>query len=104
MKVSVSLDGKQATDLGQSKWITNSEVKQDVYHLRHTHDAVLTGNGTINADNPLYTTRIPSGKNPIRIVLAKSGNVDFTKQLFKIRRVKCGFTLKIKRLKVQIET
>ena len=38
MKVSVSLDGKQATDLGQSKWITNSEVKQDVYHLRHTHD------------------------------------------------------------------
>ena len=53
MKVSVSLDGKQATDLGQSKWITNSEVKQDVYHLRHTHDAVLTGNGTINADNPL---------------------------------------------------
>ena len=47
MKVSVSLDGKQATDLGQSKWITNSEVKQDVYHLRHTHD-VLTGNGTIN--------------------------------------------------------
>lgn len=82
MKVSVSLDGKQATDLGQSKWITNSEVKQDVYHLRHTHDAVLTGNGTINADNPLYTTRIPSGKNPIRIVLAKSGNVDFTKQLF----------------------
>ena len=47
MKVSVSLDGKQATDLGQSKWITNSEVKQDVYHLRHTHDAVLTGNGTL---------------------------------------------------------
>lgn len=34
----MSLDGKQATDLGQSKWITNSEVKQDVYHLRHTHD------------------------------------------------------------------
>ena len=102
MKVSVSLDGKQATDLGQSKWITNSEVKQDVYHLRHTHDAV--DRKWHNADNPLYTTRIPNGKNPIRIVLAKSGNVDFTKQLFKIRRVKCGFTLKIKRLKVQIET
>ena len=29
-----------------------------------------------------FTTRIPNGKNPIRIVLAKSGNVDFTKQLF----------------------
>ncbi|MDM7863363.1 bifunctional diaminohydroxyphosphoribosylaminopyrimidine deaminase/5-amino-6-(5-phosphoribosylamino)uracil reductase RibD [Staphylococcus borealis] len=82
MKVSVSLDGKQATDMGQSKWITNSDVKQDVYHLRHTHDAVLTGNGTINADNPQYTTRIPNGKHPIRIVLSRSGNIDFTKQLF----------------------
>ena len=48
VKVSTSLDGKQATDSGQSQWITNKAVKQDVYRLRHTHDAVLTGNGTLD--------------------------------------------------------
>ena len=41
VKVSTSLDGKQATDSGQSQWITNKAVKQDVYRLRHTHDASI---------------------------------------------------------------
>ena len=31
------------TDSDESKWITNKEVKEDVYKLRHEHDAVLTG-------------------------------------------------------------
>ena len=35
VKVSSSLDGKQATDSDESKWITNKEVKEDVYKLRH---------------------------------------------------------------------
>ena len=77
VKVSTSLDGKQATDSGQSQWITNKAVKQDVYRLRHTHDAVLTGNGTIEADNPQYTTRIQEGKHPIRIILSKRGQIDY---------------------------
>ena len=82
VKVSTSLDGKQATDSGQSQWITNKAVKQDVYRLRHTHDAVLTGNGTIEADNPQYTTRIQEGKHPIRIILSKRGQIDYSKQIF----------------------
>ena len=45
VKVSTSLDGKQATDSGQSQWITNKAVKQDVYRLRHTHDAVCGSSG-----------------------------------------------------------
>ena len=53
VKVSSSLDGKQATDLDESKWITNKEVKEDVYRLRHEHDAVVTGRKTIEADDPL---------------------------------------------------
>ncbi|WP_430733337.1 RibD family protein, partial [Enterobacter hormaechei] len=56
MKVSASLDGKQANDNGQSQWITNKEVKQDVYKLRHRHDAVLTGRRTVELDDPQYTT------------------------------------------------
>ena len=62
VKVSASLDGKQANDNGQSQWITNKEVKQDVYKLRHRHDAVLTGRRTVELDDPQYTTRIQDGK------------------------------------------
>ncbi|MEB8126883.1 bifunctional diaminohydroxyphosphoribosylaminopyrimidine deaminase/5-amino-6-(5-phosphoribosylamino)uracil reductase RibD [Staphylococcus succinus] len=83
VKVACSLDGKQATDQGQSKWITNKAVKHDVFQLRHTHDAVLTGRGTLDSDNPQYTTRIEEGKNPIRIVLSKSGQINFELDMFK---------------------
>ncbi|EHQ76181.1 putative riboflavin biosynthesis protein RibD [Staphylococcus epidermidis VCU057] len=83
VKVSSSLDGKQATDFNESKWITNKEVKEDVYQLRHEHDAVITGRRTIEADNPLYTTRVPDGKHPIRVILSKKGQLDFNQQIFK---------------------
>lgn len=83
VKVSCSLDGKQATDTGESKWITNKTVKKDVFTLRHNHDAVLTGSGTLNADNPQYTTRIEEGKNPIKVILSKNGNLDFNLDIFK---------------------
>ncbi len=82
VKVSCSLDGKQATDEAQSKWITNKAVKKDVFHLRHDHDAVLTGRGTLKEDNPQYTTRIEDGKHPIRVILSKSGQIDFNLDIF----------------------
>ncbi|SUK95831.1 5-amino-6-(5-phosphoribosylamino)uracil reductase [Staphylococcus aureus] len=82
MKVSASLDGKQANDNGQSQWITNKEVKQDVYKLRHRHDAVLTGRRTVELDDPQYTTRIQDGKNPIKVILSKSGNIHFNQQIY----------------------
>lgn len=82
VKVSTSIDGKQATDYGQSQWITNKTVKQDVYRLRHSHDAVLTGNKTVLADNPQYTTRVKDGKHPIRVILSRSGDVDFSLDMF----------------------
>lgn len=82
VKVSCSLDGKQATDLGESQWITNKTVKQDVFKLRHQHDAVLTGRGTLEADNPQYTTRIENGKHPIRVVLSKTGQIDMSLDIF----------------------
>ena len=82
VKVSCSLDGKQATDSAQSKWITNKRVKQDVFNLRHQHDAVLTGKNTIEHDNPQYTTRIEDGKNPIKVILSKSGTIDMGRDIF----------------------
>lgn len=43
---------------------------------------MLTGRGTIELDNPLYTTRIQDGKNPTKIILSKSGNISFNKQIY----------------------
>lgn len=82
VKVSASLDGKQATDEAESKWITTPAVKQDVFQLRHTHDAILTGSGTINHDNPSLTVRMEEGSHPTRVILSKSGNLNWDAQLF----------------------
>ena len=65
----MSLDAKLATHTGESKWITNEEARADARKLRHTHDAILVGIGTILADNPALTTRIAAGNNPLRVIL-----------------------------------
>ncbi|QTD42043.1 bifunctional diaminohydroxyphosphoribosylaminopyrimidine deaminase/5-amino-6-(5-phosphoribosylamino)uracil reductase RibD [Sporosarcina sp. Te-1] len=70
LKAAVTLDGRLATQHGDSKWITSEQARLDVHHLRHTHDAILVGVQTILQDNPFLTTRLPhGGKNPIRIIL-----------------------------------
>ncbi|TFJ91931.1 bifunctional diaminohydroxyphosphoribosylaminopyrimidine deaminase/5-amino-6-(5-phosphoribosylamino)uracil reductase RibD [Lentibacillus salicampi] len=70
MKSAVSLDGKTATHMGDSKWITSEAARLDVHHYRHTHDAILLGVNTVVADNPSLTTRLPGGgENPLRIIL-----------------------------------
>ncbi|POA02849.1 bifunctional diaminohydroxyphosphoribosylaminopyrimidine deaminase/5-amino-6-(5-phosphoribosylamino)uracil reductase RibD, partial [Staphylococcus carnosus] len=82
LKVSVSLDSKQATDSGQSQWITNPGVKQDVLKNRARHDAILTGAGTVEADNPSLTVRIEGERQPIRVILDKSGSLSFQENIF----------------------
>lgn len=70
LKAAMSLDGKIATKTGESKWITNQEAREDVHHLRKTHDAILVGINTVLEDNPSLTARFPdTGKHPIRIIL-----------------------------------
>jgi diaminohydroxyphosphoribosylaminopyrimidine deaminase / 5-amino-6-(5-phosphoribosylamino)uracil reductase len=70
LKAAISLDGKIATVTGESKWITGEAARLDVHKLRHQHDAILVGVGTVIADNPSLTTRLPNGgKNPIRVIL-----------------------------------
>lgn len=70
LKCAASLDGKTALSDGSSQWITGSEARADVQILRAESCAVLTGIGTVLADNPRLTVRdFPVIRHPARIVL-----------------------------------
>ena len=68
MKYAMTMDGKIAAYTGESKWITGEAARNHVQQQRHRYTAIMAGVGTVLADDPLLTCRIPNGKNPIRII------------------------------------
>ena len=81
LKSGITLDGKVATHTFNSKWITSEEARQDVHHLRNENMAILVGINTAMKDDPALTTRIPNGRNPIRIVLDSTLKIPLDYQL-----------------------
>lgn len=69
LKIAVSLDGKIATRTGHSQWITGAEARNRVHWLRARHDAILTGIGTVLADDPHMTTRLLGVDHTLRRVV-----------------------------------
>jgi diaminohydroxyphosphoribosylaminopyrimidine deaminase / 5-amino-6-(5-phosphoribosylamino)uracil reductase len=69
LKSAVTLDGKVATSTSDSKWITSEDARKEVHQLRNENAGILVGVNTVIADDPELTTRIPNGRNPIRIIL-----------------------------------
>ncbi len=57
LKTATSLDGRTAMQSGESKWITGSDARRDVQKLRAQSGAIITGIGTVLADNPSLTVR-----------------------------------------------
>ena len=68
MKYAMTMDGKLATRTGQSKWITGEPARQRVQQDRHRYTAIMVGVGTVLADDPMLTCRLPDCKNPVRII------------------------------------
>ncbi len=60
-KLAVSLDGRTALANGQSQWITSADAREDVHRWRARSSAVMTGIGTIVADDPSLNARLDDG-------------------------------------------
>jgi len=73
LKLGASLDGRTALADGTSKWITGERARADVQRLRARASAIVTGSGTVLADDPMLTVRDPEldlrGRRPLRVVL-----------------------------------
>jgi len=67
-----TLDGKIATQSGDSKWIGNKENLIHAHRMRALCNGILIGNKTLENDQPSLTVRLIEGKNPQRIVLGTS--------------------------------
>lgn len=70
-KYAMTLDGKIATKTGASRWITSDVARAKVHEDRHRYAAIMVGIGTVLADDPELTSRIPGKetKNPLRVVV-----------------------------------
>jgi diaminohydroxyphosphoribosylaminopyrimidine deaminase/5-amino-6-(5-phosphoribosylamino)uracil reductase len=75
-KLAMSLDGKTALSNGDSKWISSAESRMDVQKLRARSSAIMTGIGTVIADDPSMNVRLSKssewakhGRQPLRVIL-----------------------------------
>jgi len=77
LKLATSLDGKIATQTGESKWITGENARIRGHLLRAAHDAIITGMGTLLADDPSLTCRIPGreGDSPKRVIMDREFSI-----------------------------
>jgi diaminohydroxyphosphoribosylaminopyrimidine deaminase/5-amino-6-(5-phosphoribosylamino)uracil reductase len=86
-KLAVSIDGRTALANGESQWITGSAARADVHRWRARSSAVLTGSGTVLADDPSMNARpddIADFVPPLRIVLDSQLRTPPTAKLFSI--------------------
>ena len=74
-KFATSVDGRSAAADGTSRWITGEAARADVHRRRAMADAIVIGTGTVFADDPALTARLPDGslaeRQPLRVVVGE---------------------------------
>jgi len=77
LKLAMTFDGKIATRTGESRWISSEESRALVQRMRHRADALVTGSGTVLADNPQLTdrTELPRRRPLLRVIMDRRGRV-----------------------------
>jgi len=68
LKLAMSLDGQTATRPNDSPWISGEASRELVHRWRAESDAIVAGIGTVRADDPLLTARVPGARQPLRVV------------------------------------
>ncbi len=87
-KFAISLDGKIATNSGDSKWISCQAARKQVHNLRYTTDAVMAGINTVLVDDPHLTARSCGGRGgtarvqPLRVIVDSKGRTPLTARVF----------------------
>jgi diaminohydroxyphosphoribosylaminopyrimidine deaminase/5-amino-6-(5-phosphoribosylamino)uracil reductase len=69
LKMAMTLDGKIATAAGDSRWVTGEAARRAVHRWRSEVQAIMVGIGTVLADDPQLTARLPGGRNPTRVLV-----------------------------------
>ena len=83
-KLAVSLDGRTALGNGESKWISAEAARADAQRWRARSSAILTGSGTVRADDPALTVRLPGEwRQPRRVVVDSALHISRDAQVLK---------------------
>ena len=85
LKTAMTLDGKIASHTGDSKWITNEKSRRFVHELRSEMMGIVTGIGTVKADDPMLNCRLERQQihQPIRIIVDTKASIPLDSQIVK---------------------
>lgn len=88
MKLATSADNYMAYAAGSPQWLTGEAARRHAHGIRGTMDAILTGIGTVLADDPQLTCRLPGAENPylVRVVADRNLRLPLDCQLVKSAR------------------
>jgi diaminohydroxyphosphoribosylaminopyrimidine deaminase/5-amino-6-(5-phosphoribosylamino)uracil reductase len=83
LKIAASLDGKTALENGVSQWITSEDARRDGHNWRARACVVLTGIGTVLADNPQMNVRlVETPRQPLRVLVDSRLEVNTAARIF----------------------
>ncbi|TKJ41651.1 riboflavin biosynthesis protein RibD [candidate division LCP-89 bacterium B3_LCP] len=84
LKTAQSLDGRIATNIGDTRWISSQESLKLAHQLRAENDAIIVGIRTALADDPKLNVRFAKGPNPRRVILDGDLRISPNASMFKV--------------------